>query len=266
LSKISNYNNFITEHSTQLGSLLQLEAEYKKLLQEDASNSKRINLESELDIVCDRICKLIHLRNYDIERGIVTVKNTVILDSRSVHGTKKLQTIPVKFEYIEGSFFCDRNALISLEGSPKIVGQTFDCHENNLKTLFGCPEIIGTRASSVHEWSQGDFNCGDNYLSSLEGGPKSVSGFYSFSNNPVYELTGFCEGFDGDVFFHNTPVEEVLNLFGVTGDKLGRQIDILNEWDVIRHNQIVLDRLIDCGDQFGIEIPDTITFKNYTLI
>jgi hypothetical protein len=248
LSKIYNYQNFIFEHLTRLGHLLQLESQYKRLLKDDSNNP-------ELDEICDKICKLLYLRNYRIDKGIVNVEDTVMLDSRSLHGSKKIQTIPVKFGIIEGSFFCDRNALISLDGSPKEVGQTFDCHENNLKTLTGCSEIIGS-----------DFHCGENLLTSLVDGPKSVNGFYSFSNNQIYELTGFCENFDGDVFFHNNPVEEVLNLFGETGDKLGRVIDLLNEWDVIRQNEIVLDRLIDCGYQFGLEIPDTITFKNYTLI
>jgi hypothetical protein len=261
LSKLFNYQNFISEHLTQFGALLQLESEYKKLLKEDTNNP-------ELELICDKICKLLRLRNYEIDKGIVTVKDTVMLDSSSVSTSrlKKIETIPVKFGVIEGSFFCDRNALVSLEGCPKIVGKTFDCHENCLKTLLGCPEIIGTGGSGDNEWDQGDFNCAENFLSSLEGGPKSVIGFYSFSNNPIYELTGFCEGFDGEVFYHNTPVEEVLNLFGKTGDNLGRVIDLLNEWDVIRSNEIVLDRLIDVGYQFGLEIPDTIKFENYTLI
>ena len=248
MSKIYNYENFISEHLTQFGSLLQLESEYKKLLEEDATNP-------QLDIICDKICKLLHLGNYQIIKGIVNVEDTVMLDSRSLHGSKKIQTIPVKFGIIEGSFFCDRNALISLDGSPKQVSQTFDCHMNDLTTLTGCPEIIGS-----------DFHCGENLLTSLVDGPKSVNGFYSFSNNHIYELTGFCEHFDGEVFFHNNPVEEVLDLFGETGDKLGKVIDLLNEWDVIRQNEIVLDRLIDCGYQFGLEIPDTITFKNYKVI
>lgn len=248
MSKIYNYENFIFEHSTRLGHLLQLESEYKRLLKDDPNNS-------ELEVVCDKICKLLYLRNYRIVKGIVNVEDTVMLDSRSLHGSKKIQTIPVKFGIIEGSFFCDRNALISLDGSPKEVGQTFDCHMNDLTTLTGCPEIIGS-----------DFHCGENLLTSLVDGPKSVNGFYSFSNNHIYELTGFCEDFDGDVFYHNNPVEEVLDLFAETGDKLGRVIDLLNELDVIRQNEIVLDRLIDCGYQFGLEIPDTITFKNYKVI
>lgn len=248
MSKIYNYENFIFEHSTRLGHLLQLESEYKRLLKDDPNNS-------ELEVVCDKICKLLYLRNYQIVKGIVNVEDTVMLDSRSLHGSKKIQTIPVKFGIIEGSFFCDRNALISLDGSPKEVGQTFDCHMNDLTTLTGCPEIIGS-----------DFHCGENLLTSLVDGPKSVNGFYSFSNNHIYELTGFCEDFDGDVFYHNNPVEEVLDLFAETGDKLGRVIDLLNELDVIRQNEIVLDRLIDCGYQFGLEIPDTITFKNYKVI
>lgn len=248
MSKIYNYENFIFEHSTRLGHLLQLESEYKRLLKDDPNNS-------ELEVVCDKICKLLYLRNYQIVKGIVNVEDTVMLDSRSLHGSKKIQTIPVKFGIIEGSFFCDRNALISLDGSPKEVGKTFDCHENSLKTLTGCPEIIGS-----------DFHCGENLLTSLVYGPKSVNGFYSFSNNHIYELTGFCEDFDGDVFYHNNPVEEVLDLFGETGDKLGKVIDLLNELDVIRQNEIVLDRLVDVGYQFGLEIPDTITFKNYKVI
>ncbi len=248
MSKIYNYENFIFEHSTRLGHLLQLESEYKRLLKDDSNNS-------ELEVVCDKICKLLYLRNYQIVKGIVNVEDTVMLDSRSLHGSKKIKTIPVKFGIIEGSFFCDRNALISLDGSPKEVGQTFDCHMNDLTTLTGCPEIIGS-----------DFHCGENLLTSLVDGPKSVNGFYSFSNNHIYELTGFCEDFDGDVFYHNNPVEEVLDLFAETGDKLGRVIDLLNELDVIRQNEIVLDRLIDCGYQFGLEIPDTITFKNYKVI
>lgn len=248
MSKIYNYENFIFEHSTRLGTFLQLESEYKKLLKDDPNNP-------ELEVVCDKICKLLYLRNYQIVKGIVNVEGSVVLDSRSLHGSKKIQTIPVKFGIIEGSFFCDRNALISLNGSPKEVGQTFDCHENSLTTLTGCPEIIGS-----------DFHCGENFLTSLVDGPKSVNGFYSFSNNQIYELTGFCENFDDSVFYHNTPVEEVLNLFGKTGDNLGRVIDLLNEWDVIRQNEIVLDRLIDCGYQFGLEIPDTIKFENYKVI
>ena len=248
MSKIYNYENFIFEHSTRLGTFLQLESEYKKLLKDDPNNP-------ELEVVCDKICKLLYLRNYQIVKGIVNVEDTVMLDSRSLHGSKKIQTIPVKFGIIEGSFFCDRNALISLDGSPKQVSQTFDCHMNDLTTLTGCPEIIGS-----------DFHCGENLLTSLVDGPKSVNGFYSFSNNHIYELTGFCEHFDGEVFFHNNPVEEVLDLFGETGDKLGKVIDLLNELDVIRQNEIVLDRLIDCGYQFGLEIPDTIKFENYTLI
>ena len=125
MSKIYNYENFISEHLTQFGALLQLESEYKKLLEEDATNP-------QLGIICDKICKLLRLRNYQIVKGIVNVEDTVMLDSRSLHGSKKIQTIPVKFGIIEGSFFCDRNALISLNGSPKEVGQTFDCHENSL--------------------------------------------------------------------------------------------------------------------------------------
>jgi len=36
-----------------------------------------------------------------------------------------------------------RNALTSLEGSPKFVGRDFDCRDNKLKSTKGKPEFIG---------------------------------------------------------------------------------------------------------------------------
>ena len=42
-------------------------------------------------------------------------------------GFKKL---PYKFNKINGNFWCSHNKLISLEGCPKEIGDTFDCRDN----------------------------------------------------------------------------------------------------------------------------------------
>ena len=49
--------------------------------------------------------------------------------------------IPIQFNEVNGSFYCDDNQLTSLEGSPKIVEGHFDCANNqNLKSIDYLPE------------------------------------------------------------------------------------------------------------------------------
>ncbi len=74
---------------------------------------------------------------------------------------------------VGGSFYCDGNSLISLEGAPKEVGGDFYCSENDLTSLEGTPKEIS-----------GDFYCGSNQLISLEGAPKSVGWNFYCENNP----------------------------------------------------------------------------------
>jgi hypothetical protein len=54
-----------------------------------------------------------------------------------------------------------------------------------------------------------------------------------------------------------------LDLFGT--DKLGRIIDLLNEFDVIRGDLVILDRLEEVFYSVGMEVPEGIRFKNYRL-
>ena len=63
----------------------------------------------------------------------VDVKGTVYLSY------KHLQSIPIKFRNVSGSFFCSNNNLISLEGCPENVGKDFICSFNKLAGLDGCP-------------------------------------------------------------------------------------------------------------------------------
>ena len=77
------------------------------------------------------------------------------------------------FEYVKGDFYCYKNNLTSLQGSPKEVGGTFDCYNNILTSLQGSPKEVG-----------GGFICSGNKLTSLQGSPKKVGGnFYCNSNN-----------------------------------------------------------------------------------
>ena len=49
----------------------------------------------------------------------------------------------IKFNKIEGNFFCANIQLISLIGCPNSVGNIFNCDDNELISLTGCPSYAG---------------------------------------------------------------------------------------------------------------------------
>ena len=119
----------------------------------------------------DAICQKYGITNYTINRdGSIDVDGDVAL---SCVGFERL---PLKFNKVSGYFDCNYNQLISLEGSPKEVGESFDCHNNLLTSLVGSPREVG-----------GYFNCGHNQLTSLEGAPKEANNFYC-KHKPLPQL------------------------------------------------------------------------------
>lgn len=89
---------------------------------------------------------------------------------------------------LTGSFICSGNALTSLKGAPRTVGENFDCRENLLETLEGSPV-----------WVRGNFCASLNRLMTLEGGPRFVDGGYYCNGNSLASLKGapqLCAQFD----------------------------------------------------------------------
>jgi hypothetical protein len=79
----------------------------------------------------------------------------------------------IKFNKINGFFYCCENNLISLEGSPEIIKGDFYCHNNKLTNLKYCPKKIG-----------GCVDCSHNQLISLKFCPKKINGsFMCFGNS-----------------------------------------------------------------------------------
>ena len=111
----------------------------------------------------DLICKEYGIKNYIIcSDGSIDVNGNVDLSM------KKLTKLPLKFNKVSGSFYCNNNQLITLEGSPREIGVHFHCSHNKLTSLEGGPKEVGRY-----------FCCQYNQLTSLEGGPKKVCGnFY----------------------------------------------------------------------------------------
>ena len=124
------------------------------------------------------------LKDMRIENYTINNDLTVDIDGLVDLTFKYLKKIPVKFNEIRGKFGCGYNQLISLKGSPEIVGSGdnggFGCNNNQLNSLKYCPKIIN-----------GNFYCNSNELISLIDLP-IIKGNYrvGISNNPIKTLKG----------------------------------------------------------------------------
>ena len=147
-------------------------------------------------------------KEYDIKNYTINNDGSIDVDGDVNLTNRRLSKLPLKFGSVSVDFNCYNNQLTSLQGAPEFVGVSFNCHNNQLTTLEGAPK-------SVHE----DFNCQDNQLTSLEGVPISVGGDF------------YCEG---------NPVESIWNLFMDYSE-----VEFFNDYDVIRGDKVILDRLND---------------------
>jgi hypothetical protein len=139
--------------------------------------------------------------NHEVhEDGSVSVNGDVVFEKIPLG-----QRIPFNFKEVTGTFNCNFCDLLSLEGSPKIVGGHFLCCGNKLTTLKGAPENV-----------TGTFNCQDNDLTSPEGSPEYVGGYFMIYNNRIKSLKGaplhVGESYDCDVFSHDSYREYVRNI------------------------------------------------------
>jgi len=216
----------------------------------------------------DSICEKYGIKNYTINSdGIVDVNGSVNLSG------KDLTKLPLKFGKVSGYFNCHNNNLITLEGCPLSLGSSFNCSSNKLTTLKDSPQSVGgyfdcsynnliSLEGSPQSVLDGYFQCAGNYLTTLEGGPKSVGGYFYCQENELKDLYGFPEFFDRDINYYFNPVSEILDLFE---DRLGKVIDLLNEYGVIQQDGklVILDRLEEVFHILNMEIPEEIKLANY---
>ena len=237
-----------------------------------------------------RICKKFFIETYTINKdGSIDVSGDVYLREYVLPGNK----LPLKFNKVSGDFSCYNHQLISLKGSPKIVGGDFDCSYNQLISLKGCPEKIGR-----------DFDCSDNNLTSLEGCPKTVGGYFSCSINKLISLVGSPENVGGDFYCNNNelesfkgcpkivngtfychnneissfehfpkyirgsfncqgnPIYEIWKLFYDTS-----KIELFNDMDIIQDDTVILDRLNYFLEEIGkIGKPTVKSIEGYKYI
>ncbi len=156
----------------------------------------------------DEICKKYNIKNYTINPdGSIDVDDGVNLYNY------RLAKLPLKFNKVNGYFYCSINELTKLEGSPVEVNGNFYCNSNKLTSFKYTPKII-----------RGIFDCRSNNIKTFEYFPSYVKNSFCCDSNPIYE---------------------VWKLFEYT-----TKIELLNDFDIFRDEDtdepaIVMDRLND---------------------
>ncbi len=89
--------------------------------------------------------------------------------------------------YVNGSFDSGEQGLSDLRGVRfgKVEGN-FDCENNQLTTLEGAPQKV-----------EGDFSCSNNRLTTLEGAPQEVECDFYCSDNQLTTLEGAPQEVEG---------------------------------------------------------------------
>ena len=173
------------------------------------------------------ICKEYNIDNFFINPdGLVDVDGDVYLAYKNLN-----KYIPLKFQNVTGSFDVDDNQLISLEGSPKIVGGGFNCDGNLLNDFEGSPHTVG-----------GDFWCYGNTIRSFEG-LGNIKGDFYCGGNPIWEIW--------DIINPNT-------------DKWDNEkMDFFNDLDIIREEEIAIDRFNFFLEEMGLDPVESVKgYKN----
>jgi hypothetical protein len=165
----------------------------------------------------DTICKKYNIKNYTINSD-----NSVDVDGYVNLWDKKLESIPLNFNIVNGYFDCGNNNLTSLKGCPVRVGNEFYCNYNRLTSLQYSPQYVESgdfscgwnKIESLQyctELIRGGFYCGYNKLTSLEHHPTVYGRFYC-SNNQINTFENFYY-YKEDVEFWDNPIYDIYELF-----------------------------------------------------
>ena len=213
----------------------------------------------------EEICKKYHITNYTINLdGSIDVDGNVNITSF------EFPEIPITFNKVSGSFYCQSNGLTTLKGSPKYVGGSFYCQKNKLTSLSGSPESVGslfncgfndlTDLKGCPEHIGGDFYCNVNSITSLKGSPKFIGGDFRCDKNNIFSLEGLdADSLSGNIYLNINPMG---SLFYVIDSDIVRAF---NSYKVIKGNEINLKRLRYAMESYNQPIYIEEIKKHYTI-
>jgi len=125
-----------------------------------------------------------HIHDYVINDDLtIDVLGYVYLDGKTIIKFPDY----IQFNIVEHDFECRNCNLITLKGCPKIVKGMFNCNDNKLTSLEGGPEISGS------------FYCSRNFLENFEGCPKEIKSIFVCTGNKGIKL-------------HQSDVEKICNV------------------------------------------------------
>jgi hypothetical protein len=171
----------------------------------------------------EEICYKYSIKNYKInEDGSIDVDGNVDLSTKT--GDIRLWYLPLNFGEVSGKFDISGNSGMlhyykSIKGCPKYVGGRFNCSDQRLNSLENCPKYVG-----------GNFDCSNNNITSFEFYPEHVGGKF------------ICWG---------NPIESVWDLISSNDECNKEVIDLLNDYDCIREDGIILERFNEFLMQIG---------------
>ena len=170
------------------------------------------------------VCEKYEIQNYIINDGL-----SIDVDGDVDLYKKKLEYLPLKFNYVGGTFNCSFNQLKILEGCPRTVVGDFFCDYNELKTLKGSPQTV-----------DGRFSCYRNKLETLEGSPQTVGGDFYCVYNKLKDLEYFPE-VSGRIDIEENTVYLLVYTFIKNADSF--MIEDFIDYEIIRNrNTVMLDR------------------------
>jgi len=108
-----------------------------------------------------------------------------------------------------------------------IVNGNFDCSNNYLTTLERSPKYVS-----------GDFKCNANQLITLKGAPQYIGGDFVCSSNKIITLDYFPDNV-GDIYCARNPIEYIYNTYIQKIDN----IELFNSFNIIKENTINVKRL-----------------------
>jgi len=213
-----------------------------------------------------QVCEKYEIENYTINDDL-----SIDIDGNVNLYYRRLEYLPLKFNYVSGYFGCPENQLETLEGCPQRVGGSFDCDYNQLETLKGSPQTVGGYFNCYRnelktlegspQTVYGGFNCDDNVLTSLEGGPQTVGGSFTCNNNKLRDLEHFPE-VSGSINIEENTVYLLVYTFIKKADSF--MIEDFNDYEIVRNRDtVMLDRLQTFIKDNGLEMPNLEEVKKH---
>ena len=213
-----------------------------------------------------QVCKKYKIIDYTINDDL-----SIDVDSYVRLASIDLEYLPLKFNYVNGSFNCynnelktlegcpqtldgdfncSYNKLISLEGGPQTISGSFNCSDNYLKLLKGCPQTV-----------DGSFDCSYNKLISLEDGPQTVGGYFGCDNNKLTDMEYFPE-VNGPIIINGNPVNSLIFTFIKNADSF--LIEDFVDYEIVRNGDtVMLDRLRTLINDNDLKMPDLEGIKKH---